>query len=183
MSIYNNETIAQLVARQAAAVPDAVALLDGHVTITYKELNQRANQLAHMLQEAGVQPNMLVGICLERSIDLVIGLLAILKAGGVYVPLDPTYPQERLAFMLQDARVSIVVTQKHISASLPVKDTQVICLDTDGTRLLQQSTANPTSSATGNDLILLVRPVGLKECKLRIAACSTSFPGTSKRLK
>ncbi len=160
MSIYNNETVAQLVARQAAAVPDAVALLDGNVTLSYKELNERANQLAHMLQEAGVQPNMLVGICLERSMNLVIGLLGILKAGGVYVPLDPTYPQERLAFMLQDARVSIVVTQTHIAASLPVEDMQVICLDTDSTRLLQQSTTNPTSSATGNDLAYVIYTSG-----------------------
>lgn len=160
MSMDNNEIVTQLVARQAATAPNAIALIDGHVHISYKELNQRANQLAHMLQELGVQSNVLVGICLERSIDLVVGLLGILKAGGVYVPLDPTYPQERLKFMLEDARVSVLVTQRHIATSLPVEHTRVLCLDSDSALLAQQSITNPISSSTADDLAYVIYTSG-----------------------
>src|SRR5437588_9978799 len=96
--------VPQLVARQATATPDAAALVASDRTLSYRELNRRANRLAHYLQALGAGPNVLVGCCLERSLDMVVGLLGILKAGGAYVPLDPTYPSERLAFMLEDAR-------------------------------------------------------------------------------
>src|SRR5260221_611509 len=102
--------VPQLIGRQAAATPDAIALVAGAQTLSYKELNQRANQLAHYLQTLGVGPNVLVGLCVERSLDLVVGLLGILKAGGAYVPLDPMYPTERLAFMLEDSHAPILVT-------------------------------------------------------------------------
>src|SRR5258706_3965327 len=110
--------VPQLIARQAAATPEAVALAAGDQTCTYRELNQRANQLAHYLQTLGVRPNVLVGLCVERSFDLVVGLLGILKAGGAYVPLDPTYPPERLAFVLEDAQVPVLVTHQHLAARL-----------------------------------------------------------------
>src|SRR5436305_7630768 len=99
-----NVCVPQLVALQAVATPEAVALVAGYQRLSYRELNQRANQLAHYLQTLDVGPNVLVGLCIERSLDLVVGLLGILKAGGAYVPLDPTYPPNRLAFMLEDAR-------------------------------------------------------------------------------
>src|SRR5437868_5076791 len=120
--MYSRDTcVPQLIARQAAATPDAVALIDGDQRLSYREMNQRANQLAHMLQGLGVRPDVLVGVCLERSLDLVVGLLGILKAGGAYVPLDPAYPPERLAFMLEDARADVLVTRKPLAASLPTE--------------------------------------------------------------
>src|SRR2546430_3647077 len=102
--------IQQLVAMQVATTPDAVALVAGDQMLSYRELNRRANQLAHHLQTLGVQPNVLVGCCLERSLDMVVVVLSILKAGGAYVPLDPGYPPERLTFMLEDAQASVLVT-------------------------------------------------------------------------
>src|SRR5947208_1176403 len=130
--------IHQLVARRAADMPDAVALVMGEHTLSYRELNQRANQLAHYLQAFGVQSNVLVGLCVERSLDMVVGLLGILKAGGGYVPLDPTYPAERLSFMLEDARASVLVTRQGLTSRLPSQQAQVICLDADAAILAQQ---------------------------------------------
>ncbi|MCF4968772.1 non-ribosomal peptide synthetase [Nostoc sp. CMAA1605] len=99
--------------------------------ITYQELNQRANQLANYLRVLGINPEVIVGICTERSIEMIIGILGILKAGGAYVPLDPDYPTERLRFMLEDAQVSILLTQKHLVEKLPVSQARIVCLDTD----------------------------------------------------
>src|SRR5262249_21578059 len=99
---------------QVKLIPDAVALVFEDETLTYAELNRQANHLAHHLQRLGMGPEVLVGICLERSIEMVVGLLGILKAGGAYVPLDPTYPPERLAFMLQEANVHLVLTQSNL---------------------------------------------------------------------
>src|SRR5207248_74364 len=90
---------------QVERTPEAVAVVFDRQQLTYRELNQRANQLAHYLQKLSVGPDVLVGICVERSLEMVVGLLGILKAGGAYVPLDPTYPSERIAFMLEDAQV------------------------------------------------------------------------------
>src|SRR5436305_9931281 len=123
--------VPHLVAGQAAATPGAVALVAGHQSLTYRELNQRANRLAHYLQTLGVRPNVLVGLCMERSLDMAVGLLGILKAGGAYVPLDSTYPPERLAFMLEDSRVPILVTHQHLVTRLPTREAQVVCLDSD----------------------------------------------------
>ena len=99
--------------------PDAIAVVFGDQQLTYRELNQRANQLAHYLRKQKVGPEVLVGLCMERSLEMVVGLLGILKAGGAYVPLDPFYPQERLAFMLEDAQVSVLLTQKRLLEKLP----------------------------------------------------------------
>ncbi|HEY9860764.1 MAG TPA: amino acid adenylation domain-containing protein, partial [Candidatus Obscuribacterales bacterium] len=116
---------------QAESTPDAIAVIFGDTQLTYRELNQRANQLAHRLQQLGVESDTLVGICVERSLEMVIGLLGILKAGGAYVPFDPSYPSERLSFMLQDAEVSILLTQQTLLNSLPPTTAQTFCLDTD----------------------------------------------------
>src|SRR3954471_13460090 len=101
----------ELFESQAATTPDGVAVVFENQQLTYSELNERANQLAHHLRSQGVGPEVLVGLCIERSLDMVIGLLGILKAGGAYVPLDPGYPPERLAYMLEDAQVKVLVTQ------------------------------------------------------------------------
>src|SRR5437764_8139549 len=138
-----NACVPHLVAGQATATPDAVALVAGHQRLTYRELNQRANQLAHYLQTLGVRPNVLVGLCMERSLDMVVGLLGILKAGGAYVPLDPSYPSERLVFMLEDAHVPVLVTQQRLATHLPIQGARVVCLDADAVALAQQSIVDP----------------------------------------
>lgn len=123
--------IHQLIEQQAEKTPDAIAIIFEQQQLTYRELNQQANQLADYLQTLGVKPEVLVGICVERSLEMVVGLLGILKAGGAYVPLDPTYPQERLAFMLEDAQVQVLLTQKHLLEKLPDHQAKILCLDAD----------------------------------------------------
>ena len=110
----------QLIEEQVARTPDAPALAFGDTRLSYAELNRRANRLAHRLIEAGVGPDVLVGVAVERSIEMVVGLLAILKAGGAYVPLDPDYPRERLAYMLEDSGVKLLLTQAHLLEQLPI---------------------------------------------------------------
>jgi len=122
--------IHQLFEEQVEKTPDAVALVCADEQLTYRELNAKANQLAHYLQRLGVESETLVGICVERSPLMVIGLLGILKAGGAYVPLDPSYPQERLALMLEDAQVSLLLTQQKLVEGLPRCSAQVVALDT-----------------------------------------------------
>src|SRR5471030_2152043 len=112
--------IHQLIEDQVQRTPDAPALVFGATTLTYAQLNARANQLAHALREQGVGPDVLVGLCVERSVEMVVGLLAILKAGGAYVPLDPEYPRDRLSYMLQDSGVNLLLTQAHLLAQLPL---------------------------------------------------------------
>ena len=109
-----DKCIHQLFEEQVERTPDAIALEFEDKQITYRELNRRANQLAHYLISLGIGPEKLVGICVERSIEMVVGLLGILKAGGAYVPLDPAYPKERLRFMLEDSQVSVLLTQENL---------------------------------------------------------------------
>ncbi len=123
------KTVVNLFEAQAAQNPGKTALVFVGQQLGYAELNQRANQLAYQLIELGVEPDTLVGICVERSLDMITGLLGILKAGGAYVPLDPDYPQERLAFMIEDAGVEVLVTQSHLLARLPKQTTASVCLD------------------------------------------------------
>ena len=106
-----DKCIHELFEEQVERTPDAIALEYQDERITYRDLNRKANQLAHYLISRGIGPEKLVGICVERSIEMVVGLMGILKAGGAYVPLDPSYPKERLRFMLEDARVSVLLTQ------------------------------------------------------------------------
>jgi amino acid adenylation domain-containing protein len=129
-------SVPQLVAAQAVATPDAVALVAqsgaARSVLTYRELDTWANQVAHRLRALGVGPDILVGLCLERSAALVVGALGILKAGGAYVPLDPAYPPERLAFMLHDAQTPVLVTQQRLAERLPAGPWRVVTLDGDG---------------------------------------------------
>lgn len=148
--------VPELVAAQAASTPDAVALVARDQAISYQALNRRANQVAHYLQRLGVRPDVLVGIYVERSVELVVGLLGILKAGGAYVPLDPIYPPERLAFMVRDAQLPIVLTRQHLAAHLVPQDTRVICFDADAALLEHQSERDPAPSATGTDLAYVI---------------------------
>ena len=108
--LCDHQTIHERFERQAAATPDAIAVSFEGERLTYRELNERANRLAHQLRALGVGPEVLVGLSLDRGIDLVIGILGILKAGGAYLPLDPSYPRERLRFMIEDAQLRLVLT-------------------------------------------------------------------------
>jgi amino acid adenylation domain-containing protein len=128
---YPAKCIHHLFEDQVERTPEAVAIEFEGKKITYRELNARSNQLAADLRCAGVGANVLVGICLERSLEMAIGLLGILKAGGAYLPLDPTYPQERLTYMLTDSQLSILVTQSNLVSLLPESSAQIVCLDID----------------------------------------------------
>ena len=124
-----NSSIHSLFEACAKATPDALAVAYGDRRLTYRELNERSNRLAHFLRERGVAPDVLVGICVERSPEMIVGLLGILKAGGAYVPLDPSHPSERLAFMVQDANIPILLTQRTLAAKLPITGARVVLLD------------------------------------------------------
>ncbi|MFP2928167.1 AMP-binding protein [Pyxidicoccus sp. 3LG] len=117
----------ELVAAQAARTPDAVAVVFEEAKLSYAELDRRANQLAHHLRSLGVRAGDRVGLCVERSLELGVGVLGILKAGAAYVPLDPDYPAERLAFMLEDAGVPVVVTQATVAPGLPAEPPAAAC--------------------------------------------------------
>ncbi|MDY6950341.1 MAG: amino acid adenylation domain-containing protein [Thermodesulfobacteriota bacterium] len=136
-----------LFASQAEKRPEAVALVCGDQQMTYGELNGRANRLGHYLQKLGVGPDVLVGICLQRSLEMVVGLLAVLKAGGAYVPLDPSYPKERLAHMLDDAHVAALLTQTGLLKGLPTHGAKTVCLDADGEVVARERGANPINDS------------------------------------
>ncbi|WP_067777339.1 non-ribosomal peptide synthetase [Nostoc sp. NIES-3756] len=150
----------QLFEAQVEKTPDAVAAVFENEQLTYHQLNQRVNQLAHYLQKLGVQPEVPVGICIERSITMLIGLLGILKAGGAYIPLDPTYPQERLAFMLEDVQAPILLTQKHLLESLPNHRAKVVCLEQDWQEIAQESRENPVNSLIPDNLAYIIYTSG-----------------------
>jgi amino acid adenylation domain-containing protein len=139
--------IHELFERQAARTPDAVAVTFEGASLTYRQLNERANQLARHLRTLGVGPEVLVGICVERSLEMVVGLLGILKAGGAYVPLDPSYPADRLAYMLSDSRVPVLLTQENLSERLPTDGATVICLDRDWPRIAAEDKRNVAGRA------------------------------------
>ncbi|WP_445243564.1 MULTISPECIES: amino acid adenylation domain-containing protein [unclassified Microcoleus] len=152
--------IHQLFEAQVERTPDAIAVVFEDQKLTYRELNERANQLAHYLQKLGVKPEVLVGICVERSLEMAIGILGILKAGGAYVPLDPGYPPERLAFMLKDAQTPVLLTQKHLVEKLPFAGTSAICLDADWQAIARQSEENLTVAVTAENLAYVIYTSG-----------------------
>ncbi|HTA29834.1 MAG TPA: AMP-binding protein, partial [Candidatus Cybelea sp.] len=139
----------QLIEAQVERTPGAVALIIGTERFTYREVDTRANQLAHYLRGIGVGPEVLVAICMERSLEMVIGLLAVLKAGGAYVPLDPSYPKERLALILEDARAAVLLTQERLVSGLPPHQSRVLCLDTLDTSAESGQTP-PAGALPGN---------------------------------
>ncbi|MEH2191209.1 MAG: condensation domain-containing protein [Nostoc sp.] len=131
--------IHQLFESVVERTPDAVAVVFKNEQLTYRELNQQANQLAHYLQKQGVGPEVLVGICMERSVKMLVGILGILKAGGAYVPLDPTYPQERLAFMFADSGISVLLTQENLVAKFPEHKAITVSFDTNWEIISQEN--------------------------------------------
>ena len=159
----HDQTIHQLFAAQAAQTPQVTAVVAENGQLSYQELNQRANQLGHALQELGVKPGTIVGLCPERSVEMLVGLLGILKAGGAYLPLDPSYPTERLAFMLEDAQPTAVLTQVTIASDpwlSSYEQSPIICLDTDWPNIARQPMTNPTTATTGEDLAYLIYTSG-----------------------
>src|SRR5262249_48676900 len=133
----------ELFEAQVHRAADAPAVVFENEQLTYGQLNVRANQLAHYLHMHGVGPETRVGIFLERSLDLVVAVLAVLKAGGAYVPLDPPYPRQRLAFMLEDVGASVLLVHSCLRQQLPVRAAQVICLDTARDTIAEQPQENP----------------------------------------
>jgi amino acid adenylation domain-containing protein len=149
---------------RAAERPDAVALTFGDEALTYATLDARANQLAHHLQKLGVGPGTLVGIATDRGPDMIVGILGTLKAGGAYLPLDPAYPRDRLAFMMEDAGVPILLTQAHLVDRLGVGREQerqtTICLDTDWSTIAQEPESKPEGSLTPDNLAYVIYTSG-----------------------
>jgi amino acid adenylation domain-containing protein len=156
----HNSCIHDLIEAQAEQSPDAVAALFEDRQLTYKELNIQANQLAHYLKSLGVGPEILVGLCVERSLEMVVGILGILKAGGAYVPLDPDYPKDRLAFVLEDAQVSVLLTDKEVAEGLPEHKARVIYLDTDLGAISCWSKANPRRELSVDNLAYVIYTSG-----------------------
>ena len=150
----------ELFAAQVAKTPDNIAVIFEGQKLTYQELNHRANQVAHYLQSLGVEPEMLVGIGVERSLEMIIGMLGILKAGGAYLPLDPTYPQERLSFMLSDSQVQVLLTQQKFVESFADSGAKTVCLDQDWELITRQNQENPTSDVTAENLAYVIYTSG-----------------------
>src|SRR5215210_4539118 len=151
----------ELFEEQVERTPDAVAVVFEDQQLTYRELNRRANQLAHHLRALGVGPETLVGICVERSLEMVVGLLGILKAGGAYVPLDPAYPEERLTFVLEGARAPVLLTQQRLVERLPDKHgAEVVRLDADWPVIARKAEENLTSRATADNLSYVIYTSG-----------------------
>ncbi len=150
----------QLFERQAAKTPEAEAVVFGEQRLTYRELNRRANQLAHHLRGLGVGPEVAVCVCMNRSADMVVGLVGILKAGGAYVSLDPDYPQTRLAFMIKDTHTPVLLTQHSLIERLPAHNARTVCLDTDWDVIAQADDENPTSGAMSGNLVYYIYTSG-----------------------
>jgi amino acid adenylation domain-containing protein/non-ribosomal peptide synthase protein (TIGR01720 family) len=150
----------QLIERHAANRPDDLAVIHGDQQITYAQLEVRANQLARHLQTKGVGADTLVAICAERGIDLVVAIFATLKAGGAYVPVDPAYPPERIAFLLEDTRAAVVITQSQVSAGLPESDADIVILDRDEREIRTQPKTRPVCPATPANLVYVIYTSG-----------------------
>jgi len=156
----DNRCIHALIEEQAEQTPDAVAVAFENRQLTYGDLNRRANQLAHYLVSLGVGPEETVGVFMERSLELIVALLGILKAGGAFVPLDPTYPHERLAFMLKDAGVRVLLSQRWLLQWLPENEARVVCLEADREAIMSESEANPAQRATAENLAYTIYTSG-----------------------
>ncbi|AFQ15020.1 non-ribosomal peptide synthase/polyketide synthase [Bacillus thuringiensis] len=158
--VYGHDCmIHELFEQQVARTPNAVAVVYEGGKLTYQELNEKSNQLAHFLQKRGIGPESLVGICIERSPDMIIGLFGILKAGGAYVPLDPSYPENRLRYILENSQIQVLLTKEALQDWLP-KDIRAICLDRDQVMISKESNLAPVSGVTANNLAYIIYTSG-----------------------
>ncbi|MCX7921060.1 MAG: amino acid adenylation domain-containing protein [Clostridia bacterium] len=155
-----NVCLHELIEAQVMRTPNAEAVIYENEKLTYEQLNQQANQLANYLVKMGVGPDSLIGICMERSPELVVGLLGILKSGGAYVPLDPAYPPERLAFMMEDANPPILLTQQRLLNSLPKHSSKVICVDSDWEIIGNESNQSKASRVAKDNLAYMIYTSG-----------------------
>lgn len=156
----DHQCIHQLFEEQVAKNPDAVAVIYEQESLTYQQLNQKANQLAHYLQSLGIKTEELVGICVERSPLIIIGILGILKAGAAYLPLDPSYPPNRLIYMVEDSGVSVVLTQEKLANTLQLENLQKVYLDQDWPIISQQSSDPPVSETQAKNLAYVIYTSG-----------------------
>ena len=159
-SYPRDKCIHQLFEEQVERTPNATAVVFEDGQLTYRELNKRANQLAQYLRKLGVGPEVLVGICVERSLEIIIGLLGILKAGGAYVPLDPAYPKERLAFMLDDTQAPVLLTQQRLIETLPEHNARVVCVDRDWKEIEKEAEESPDNKVTAENLAYVIYTSG-----------------------
>ncbi|MDH3276218.1 MAG: amino acid adenylation domain-containing protein, partial [Gammaproteobacteria bacterium] len=155
-----DKTVHELFEHQAAANPDAIAVEYEGNTLSYQQLNERANRLAHYLRHQGVGAEVMVGLYMEHSLEMIVGLLGILKAGGAYVPLDLDYPQPRITFMLEDAGVPVLLSLSSLSEQLPDFAGELVCLDSDWARIEKESADNPAPSATADNLAYVIYTSG-----------------------
>lgn len=155
-----DKTIVDLFQAQVEKRPNDLAVYFNDQQLSYQQLNSKANQLAHYLMSLGVQAETLVGICVERSLEMVIGLLGILKAGGAYVPFDPDYPAERLQFMLEDSQVAVLLSQTHLNEKLPVSQTKLLSLDKEKEQLATYPTENPITQNGPTSLAYVIYTSG-----------------------
>jgi amino acid adenylation domain-containing protein/thioester reductase-like protein len=160
LNIQTGTVIHQLVEAQVSKTPDAVAVAFLDRQLTYQELNQKANQLAHHLRELGVKPEVLVGVCIERSLEMLIALLAVLKAGGAYVPLDPSYPSDRLAFMLEDSKLPILLTEQSQLEKLPQNSVHIVDIESDWDFIAQQNQENLETNVNTENLAYTIYTSG-----------------------
>jgi len=177
-------SVSQLFEAQVTRTPDAVAVVSEGAQLTYRDLNRRANQVAQRLRRLGVGPEISVGICAERSLEMVVGVLGVLKAGGIYVPLDPSNPRDRLSFMLADAQVSVVLTQERMLDLLPWQEAQVLCLDRDW-QLIEQEGPEQVASGVGPDNLAYIiytsgstgtpKGIGIPHCAIVRLVVNTNY--------
>ena len=154
------QTLHQLFTEQTLRTPDAIALIFGEERLTYRELDRRATHLASYLRGQGVGPEVLVGVCMERSVEMIVALLGTLKAGAAYVPLDPSYPSARLAFMFADAKLSVLLTQERLVATLPSNSAQIVCLDSDWPSIEAASNETQPGLTTSGNLAYVIYTSG-----------------------
>ncbi|MDX6577959.1 MAG: hypothetical protein QOE96_3912, partial [Blastocatellia bacterium] len=152
--------IQELFEEQVRNTPDAPALIRDDRQVTYQDLNRQANQLGHYLNKRGVGPDTRVGVCLQRSPEMIVVLLGILKAGGAYVPLDPEYPHSRLQFMLEDAQVPLLITQESLLENLPRNTSEIICLDELSEKIANESNSDPKITTTPDSLAYVMYTSG-----------------------
>jgi len=170
-----DKCIHQLFEEQVERTPDAVAVVFEDEKLTYRELNNRANQLAHYLRSLGVEPEVLVGICVERSLEMIVGLLGILKAGGAYVPLDPNYPPERVDYILSNSAAQVLITSGQVLNYLPKYKIRIICLDTELKEIERENKKNPNSKVKSQNLLYVIYTSGSTGEPKGVAICHYSL--------